>query len=256
MTDRDIIRCVDDGANFYLRFFGEANHMMYFKNDYYSYIQPKKGEHGVKFVFDVKIESLSQSERFEIICELKTLKMPVWWDLQSSDDLYTMIHGKDKGKPVIEPADGDELYMAILPEDQINQANRPTTAYAKKVDTPTAFKEWATAVNNIMFGGYTDIHPVNHYHWCEKGLLNCFTCYVDDIPVSFASIMDNDKICSLEFVATDPNHRRQGFARMVCTEAMNYAFNNGAKIITLRALQPGTRELYTSLGYKIYNHAL
>ena len=256
MTEQEIIRCVDDGANFYLCFFGNAVHMDYHSNRFYSYIQPKQGEHGVKFAFDVKLEHLSEKEQLEKISELKSLKMPVWWDLQPSDSLYRLINGKDKGKTIFEPDNGDELYMAILPNEHINQETALDNVVVKKVDTPVAFAEWVKAVNNIMFGGYTDIHPVNHYHLCEKGMINCFTCYYNGVGVAFASVMDNENICSLEFVATDPNYRRQGFATAVCSEAMTYSFNNGAKIITLRALQPGTKELYTSLGYKIYNYAL
>lgn len=257
MTDHEIIRCVDDGANFYLRFFGDATHMEYCNNDYYSYILPKQGEHGIKFVFNVNLENLPKSECDAKISEVKSLKMPIWWDLQTSDSLYKLIHGKDKEKPTSEPVDGDELYMAILPGEHLRALKyTPANVIVKKVDTPAAFEEWAANVNEIMFGGYADIHPTNHYHWCEKGLINCFTCYYDNVAVSFASIMDNEKICSLEFVATVPKYRRRGFASVICYEAMKQFFDNGAKIITLRALQPGTKELYTSLGYKIYNYAL
>ena len=256
MTEQEIIRHINDGANFYLRFFGDATHMIYHKNDFYSFIQPKQGEHGVSFAFDVKLENLSEKEQLEKISELKSLKMPIWWDLQASDSLYKLIHGSDKQKPIPEPVNGDELYMAILPAEQINPEKVLDNIVVKKIDSPTAFEEWATAVNAIMFNGYADIHPVNHYYLCEKGIINCFACYCQDIAVSFASVMCDGRICSLEFVATDPNYRRQGFAALVCSEAMTYCFDNGAKIITLRALQPGTRELYTALGYKIYNYAL
>ncbi|MDR1117094.1 MAG: GNAT family N-acetyltransferase [Oscillospiraceae bacterium] len=256
MTEQEIIRYVNSGANFYLRLFGDAEHMEYHKNDFYSFIQPKHGEHGVRFAFDVKLENLSEKEQLEKISKLKLLKMPVWWDLQVSDNLYRLINGKSKAKPISEPVDGDELYMAIFPNERMNPTRMPANVVVKMADTPAAFEEWATAVNTIMFDGYADIHPVNHYHLCEKGLINCFTCYYDGIAVAFASVMDDAKICSLEFVATDPNYRRQGFATVVCSEAMSHAFSNGAQIITLRALQPGTKELYTSLGFKIYNYAL
>ena len=109
MTDHEIIRCIDDGANFYLRFFGSAIHMDYYKNDYYSYIRPKQGEHGVKFAFNVRLENLSESECLEKISELKSLNLPVWWDLQSSNDLYRLVHGKDKEKPAFHHLKNIEL---------------------------------------------------------------------------------------------------------------------------------------------------
>lgn len=256
MTDREIIRCIDDGANFYLRFFGDAAHMDCRKNEFYSCIRPKKGEHDVAFVFDVRLEDLAEHERLEKIAEINALQLPVWWGLQASDGLYRHIHGKGREKAAPEPADGDELYMAILSDDWENIDEFPPNTVVKRVDSPAAFEEWATAINAIMFGGYTDIHPVNHYRWCEKGLIHCFTCYYYGVAASFASVLNNDGICSLEFVATAPQYRRRGLARAVCAQAMAHSFCSGAKIITLRALQPGTRELYGSLGYKTYNHAL
>ena len=107
-----------------------------------------------------------------------------------------------------------------------------------------------------LFDAYSDIHPINHYHLCRDGFINCFACYDGNTVVAVASIMDNQGICSLEFVATAPNYRRKGLAKAVCAIAIKDAFKNGASIITLRAFQPGTRALYTSLGFKIYNYAL
>jgi ribosomal protein S18 acetylase RimI-like enzyme len=255
MTAQEIICCVNGGANFYLRFFGNAMHMEYNKNDFYSFIKPKQGEHGVKFAFDIKLENIPVKEQIKKIEEIRALNMPVWWDLQSSDGLYKLIHGKDREKTDV-LTDGDELYMAILPTEQINTSTVPENMIIKKVNNSLEFEEWATAVNTIMAGGYTDIHPVNHYFLCENGSINCFSCYHENNVVAVASIMNNEGVCSLEFVATDPNYRRQGLARAVCLEAMKYAFDNGAKIITLRAMNPGTREFYTSIGFTIYNYAL
>ena len=229
--------------------------MEYRKNDYYSIIQPKQGEYGVSFVFDVKLENLPEKTQIENIVKIRELNMPVWWDLQSSDRLYELIHGKKREK-VVTLADGDEMYMAILPTEQIDKDVIPENMTINKINNALDFEKWAEAVNAIMFAGYVDIHPVNHYHLCEKGYINCFSCYYKDAVVAVASVMNNGGVCSLEFVATDSNYRWLGLAKAVCSEAIKYAFDSGGKIITLRALQPGTRELYTSLGFKIYNFAL
>ena len=256
MTDYEIISCVNDGANFYLRFFGKAVHMEYCKKEFYGYIRPKQGEHGVRFIFDVRLESLPNDRKLEKIAEIKSLDMPVWWDMHSSDALYRLIHGKAREKVEGTLTDGDELYMAILPDEKIDADMACENITIKKIDSPSSFAEWANAVNEIMFNGYADIHPVNHYHLCRDGDINCFICYDGDTVAAVSSVMDNQGVCSLEFVATAPNYRRKGFAKAVCTRAIKDAFENGASIITLRALQPYTRELYTSLGFKIYNYAL
>lgn len=255
MKDFEIIKHVDNGANFYLQFFGDAQHMKYNDNGVYSYIMPKEGEQGIRFVFNVRLENLSEKEQIEKIAEIKALNMPVWWDLQSSNMLYKLIHGKDKEKITGEPSEDEELYMAIFPNEQVNIESL-NEIVVKKVDCQNGFALWAKFVNDVMNGGYIDIHPQNHYHLCQKGIINCFSCYKNNTLVAVASIMDNDNISSLEFVATDPAHRREGLAKVVCSKAIKNAFDNGSKIITLRAVNPGTRELYTSLGFRIYNYAL
>lgn len=255
MTKKEVIRCVNDGANFYMRFFANATHMEYHKNDYYSFMRPKQGEQGIQFVFDVNLENLSEKEQIEKIKEIKSLNMYIWWDIQSSDSLYKLIYAKDREKTSVVVED-DELYMAIFPDDQIRLVPIPENMTIKKLNNHIEFEKWASTVNNIMFGGCEFVHPVNHYHLCEEGYINCFACYHNDIIVAIASVMNNKNVCSLEFVATDPNYRRQGLAKAVCSKAIKDTFNNDAKIITLRASNPGTRELYTSLGFKIYNYAL
>ena len=256
MTDSEIIRHIDDGANFYLGFLGDASHMEYCDNGYYSFIKPKEGEQGVRFAFNVRIEDLSEKEQTKKIEEIKALDMPVWWDLQSSERLYKLIHGEDKKVVAGAPADGEELYMAVFPDQLIAKAALPVNTAIKKADNPKDFELWANVVNNILNGGYPAIHDKNHYHLCRKGKISCFSCCKDNTVVSVASIMNNNNISSLEFVATVPEHRRKGLAKAICFEAIRDAFLSGSKIITVRAINPGTRDLYKSLGFKIFNYAL
>lgn len=230
MTDFEIIRHVDDGANFYLQFFGDACHMEYHDNGLYSLIMPKKSEQGVRFAFNVRLENFPEKEQIEKIAEIKALNLPVWWDLQSSDKLYKLIYGKDKEKIIGEPAEGEELYMAILPDGQPKTESAADIAI-KKVDNPEAFEEWVNFVNDVMNSGYTDIHPKNHYHLCKQGIINCFSCYKDNVLASVASILNNNNISSLEFVATHPAHRRKGLARAVCSQAIRDSFDNGSKLL-------------------------
>jgi len=182
--------------------------------------------------------------------------MPIWFNLQASDDLHRLMYGKAREKVLLDPPDGEELYMAVTSPEQIPAVRKPNGAEIRRVCNAEAFAEGALLVNDWMTDGYQDIHPQNHYPACASGKIRCYVCYKDEHPVSVCSIMDNGGICSLEFVATHVDNRRQGFASAVCTFAMKEAFTDGAEIITLRAVNPGTRELYTSLGFKIYNYAI
>jgi ribosomal protein S18 acetylase RimI-like enzyme len=86
--------------------------------------------------------------------------------------------------------------------------------------------------------------------------MQCFVLYKNDIPAAVAAVMDNNGIASLEFVATIREMRRQGLSRVVCERAIEDAFINGARILTVRAVDAVARGLYESLGFSCYNHAL
>lgn len=255
MKPEEIIKHINDGANFYLKFLGDAEHMEYHNKGTYSYIQPKTDMQGVRFAFNVCLEDMPKNEQVSLIREIKSLNMPVWWDLQSSADLFELIHNKEKEVTFKEPKDGDELYMAMFP-NELMQITMAQDILIKKVDNSSDFIIWANLQNEILCNGYMDIHPQNHYKWCEKGLIDCYICYVDNKAVAFSSVMYNRGICSLEFVGTHPDFRKLGFAKAICYVASKNAFDHGAEIITVRAVNPGTRELYTGLGFKTYNFAL
>lgn len=76
MTEHEIIKAIDNGATFYLRFFGDAEHMTTTDNGVYAVICPKEGEHGIRFVYDVRLESLSNEEAVAKISEIKALNLP------------------------------------------------------------------------------------------------------------------------------------------------------------------------------------
>lgn len=63
MTDREIIRHIDDGANFYIRLFGDAVHMENTDGEFYSCVRPKAGEHGISFIYNVRIEQLAPKQK-------------------------------------------------------------------------------------------------------------------------------------------------------------------------------------------------
>lgn len=255
MEPAEIIRHINDGANFYLKFFGDAEHMEYHSNGVYSYVKPKDGEEGIRFVFDIRLENLTRDEQAKYIEEIKGLDMPVWWDLQPPAELYPLIHNREKETFPKEPADGDELYMAMFP-DELKRPAPQSGICIKRVDSSAGFAVWAELQNAVLCGGYRDVHPINHFRWCEKGLMDCYLCYKGSVPAAFSSVMNNSGICSLEFVGTHPEYRKQGLAKAVCFAALKNAFEKGEKLVTLRAMNPGTRELYTGLGFRIYNSAL
>ena len=128
--------------------------------------------------------------------------------------------------------------------------------FARRAETPEDFARWAASMNDFLNGGYPDIHPQHHYPLCERGALRCYYIEIGGQIAATAAIMLEGANASLECVATGAAHRRQGLASGVCVAAVDDAFACGAELVTLRAFNEGTRELYTSLGFKIYNEAL
>ncbi len=244
MSNYESMKFIDDGAIFYLDFFADAIHMETIDNGIYRIIKPKENEQGICFVYDIRLEHLTNDEAKDKIAEIKSLSLPVWWPLHSKRILDLV----NDNNPVAQLSnESDEFYMMLLPENQLEST--PNNEVIKRVKTIDDFKIWVDIANQVLSGGYQDIHPINHYSWCEKGKLIPYIAYVDNKPAAIAAIMDNSGIASLEFVATLEEHRRKGLAKEVCINAIRSAFENGAKIITTRAFYPANL-IYQSLGFK------
>jgi ribosomal protein S18 acetylase RimI-like enzyme len=252
MDARQIIKYVDDGANFYCRQLGNACHMEFKNNGYYSAICPKAGEDGGTSLFDVTLEHLSDEEASQKIAEIKALNVHTWWGLCVSDRISDLIWGRDR--PVLTPEqheNDEELYMAIFPEDRPANNGFTDVIRVKPVVSLDEFGIWADICNAVLHGGYPIVHRVNHFHLCEEGIMSCYLGFYSDKPVAVSAILDNKGISSLEFVATLADYRKKGLARALTVTAINDAFDRGSKIITTRAFAEA-KKLYKSLGFKIY----
>jgi len=133
----------------------------------------------------------------------------------------------------------------------LNYEESAVSITVKKVDSAKDFTIWANISNEILHGGYPIMHPENHYHLSQSGIMPCYIAYFNGIPAAGCSIMNNNGVSSLEFVATVKEYRRKGVARALCSAAVEEAFKNGSKVILVRAFGPGKR-LYKTLGFKVY----
>lgn len=250
MERAEIYKHIDDGANFYLRLLGDAEHMEYIENSYYSIIKPKKGEKGGTSLFNIRVGNLPDEELKEKIKEIKALNLHTWWGVGLSEKMLNAIFGENRPEQVPEPND-EEANMVMLSKDkpQYDEIAMPITV--KKVDYAEEFKLWANISNLVLHDGYPIMHPKNHYHLSQNGVMPCYIAYYNGIPASVCSIINNKDISSLEFVATIEEYRRKGLAKAACTTAVDEAVKNGSQIITLRAFA-GAKKLYQEIGFKIY----
>jgi ribosomal protein S18 acetylase RimI-like enzyme len=95
------------------------------------------------------------------------------------------------------------------------------------------------------------MHPENHYHLLQSGKMQCYLGFYNGEPMSTTAIMNDNGIASLEFVATLKDHRKKGLGGAVCRAAVDDAFKDGARIITLRTFFLG-QPIYKSIGFKRY----
>jgi len=163
MDAKQIARYIDDGANYYLRLFGDAEHMEYVDLGYYSYVKPKEGEQGIQFVFDVRLEDLSPEMKKDKTAEIKALNMPIWLDILASNDVHKLMFGTEKEHGKIELEDNDEAYMALLPQERSIPLPNGSDLRVIKVETKEQFQVWTTLANDILSGGSPDMNAEYHY---------------------------------------------------------------------------------------------
>ena len=249
MDDITVIKHINAVALFYLDFFRDAKHMEHSDNGVYRVILPKEGEQGIRFVYDIRLETLNEHETAEKIAEIRALKLPTWWGLYPlhSETRRELIYGENfTSQPLLESG---KYYMALLPGARSRIVD--SEADIKQIHKASDFALWAEIANTVFAKGYQDIHPKNHFHCYEKGRLTPYIAYVQNSPAAICAIMNNNGIASLEFAATLPEFRRNGLARAVCTAAIDNTFADGAEIITLRAFHPANL-LYESLGFQTF----
>lgn len=250
MNRNEIIDAIDRGANYYVELFGRAEHMEIVHREHYSFVRPKGEIFGIRFVYDVRLDGLPQEQQRELIAEIKALQMPVWLNLGCSDEVVLLYSGKEKKDPPVEPSPDGESYMAMLPDEK---PDYPPQTGVIEVLTQEEFSQWAGLVNAVLSGGKADIHPIYHYPLCREGLLRCYMVRNEAGRAisAVAGAVDKGAV-SLEFVATLPEHRRQGLAQSVCRRVVDSAFDRGAAIVTVRAVDSKAEALYHSIGFKRY----
>lgn len=117
------------------------------------------------------------------IDEMKSMNMPIWLDLLAPDEVINIFSEKKTTHEKKEPSEDDEVYLAMLSEEKIEYQEND--------------------------------HKIIKVH-TAKEFAKCYILYHDNVPVSVASIMDNNGAASLEFVGTVPEMRRKGFAKAIC----------------------------------------
>ena len=253
MDAQEIIRCIDAGANHYISVLGDAEHMERLDNGIYSCVRPKPGREGISFIYNIRLDALTATQKRATVQEIKALGMPFWLNLSASDEDFRIFFGKDKAHGQTEFAFDDEQYLAMMPDDFVPVAENH---HILEVNTPEQFATWAKIANDILADGRQDVHPTYHYPLLVQGKIRCYLLYDGDDPAAVACTMPDGRAASLELVATLPPFRCKGYARAVCARAVQEAIRSGCEVLTVRANTAASASVYRAIGFTVYNHLL
>lgn len=251
MERSEIHKHINDSANYYLRLLGDAVHMEYTDNGIYDKITPITGEKIGTSVFNIRVEHLPDTELQQKVDEIKELDLHTWWGFNLSRRMADAIWPDLSRAELLPEPNDEEACLALLPEEWPIHRVPGESITVTQVTGHEDFKIWAELNNRIMHGGYPVMHPDNHFHLCERGLIDCYIANYKGEPAAVCAIMNNGLISSLEFVATSEEYRRQGLAEAVCIEAINVAFSRGALILSTRGIGP-SKKLFIKLGFTVY----
>lgn len=252
MDARDILRHIDKGANHFLRTLADGPHMACTDAGGFTVIQPKRGQEGISFVCDLRLEGLTHVQARGLIDRAKGTGFPVWFPLLCTDEHFALFFGRERIHSVPLAAE-DEVYLAMLPGEMTAAPSRHPVL---RVEDAAAFADCAHVVNTVLAGGRPDLHPVHHLPLMQTGRIRCHVLYHEGKPVSAAVTMSQDGVASLELVATLPEHRRRGYAESVCRQAVQDEWTRDAAMLTVRAVNAAAARIYERLGFRTYNHAL
>ena len=240
----DVLKYVDAGANFYLRVIGDAEHMEILDNGVFETMRSRGDLNNFCSIYNIRLDQLSDEEMSRVIQEIGDKRIHTWWPIYTSERVLDALNGKGARGTF----DDGEVYAAMLPKDKPEYPHTSDSIEIKRVSSLAEFATWCSIDNTWEHDGMIAVHPQNHYHLIANGKLRCYLGYVDNIAITTTAILNNDKIASLEFTATRPEYRQQGCAKAVCQYALDDAFANGIRVVSIRAIGHA-RELAKSLGF-------
>lgn len=251
MDQQTIKRHIEEGATFYLDILARSAHMDKVQHPHYTIIHPKPGQHGGMSIYNIQIEHLPEAEALRVVEEIRNHHAHTFWGMYPSERvLRHMGIVEPKPEPLPEPNE-EEAGMALLPADKPDYPATPAGISVKEVNDAAEFKLWALLNNLVMHEGYPIIHPELHYPVCEEGILTCFNVYDQGILAGVSSLLNQNGIFSLEFVAVSNAFRRRGVATAAVIAAVEHAIAHGAELITARSIGK-SKFLLPQLGFRIY----
>lgn len=237
-----------EGGNFYLWVMGDAAHMEHIDNGVYEIMKPLKGYVGPASIFNIRTDHLSDADLEKVVKSIQDMNMHTWWPFNPSESLMKVLY-KDKPRPV---DDGFELYACMLSDEMPVYPPCPIEITVRRVTNLNEFEIWCRIDIENEHNGFKVFDAKNHFHLIENGKMRCYLGYYNGIPVTTAAILYNNGIASLEFVSTVPEYRQKGIAKAVCKMAIQEAFHDGARLITIRSINNG-HKLGTALGFSYLN---
>jgi len=247
MSFFEILKIVDEGADFYLRIMGQAAHMKIVDNGIYEYMRSISDINNLSSVYNVRLDHLSDDEMLKAIAEIKAKNTHTWFPLAASERVCDYLYGKNIRKKYT--INDLEIYGVMLTDNTPKISNIAEDLDILEIRTMNEFERWCDIDNNIEHNGTIIFYPKNHFHLIKSGKMRCFLGCIGEKAVATCAILDNDGVCSLEFVSVLPEFRLKGYAKKMCVHALQSAFVKKIQSVSVRAIGDGCT-LGKSLGFE------
>jgi GNAT superfamily N-acetyltransferase len=252
MENREIVEHIVHGMEYYMETLALPSHMEKYSDGMCSWIKPKDGAMGPEAVYRVNFGDNSDEQIRQILQSYRNQGLPDYWCITP---LSAPNHIRDilVSLKILEANAENNPGMALFPDEYRGNrdCDKPaSTITVRIVNNKSDFRIWTDIANEVLHGCRL-LDPDQYYTLCESGKMGCFLGYRGEVPVSTSATINNNGSATLEFVATLPNYRKQGFAAAVCHAAIEQLIRENAYVITLRAREMGV-SIYKKLGFKVY----
>lgn len=253
LNRKGYIKYIVEGIERYFRMFAQSDIIENHKGNI-EWIKPLPGAVGPSIVYKITMDDDRANEEIDsIIPDLKNGVIPSLWyvtPISTPSNIIDILKTKGFNSEVHADDSEKEYGMALDFCTNMKWPDINPKIEVKRVQTKPEFEQWVDTVNTALHG-WNMIDVGHYYNWVLQNDFAFYIGYLNDIPVSTAATITNNKNASLEFVSTLSEYRNQGAATAICVEALKELKSRGVQIVILGS-SPEATSLYIKLGFLPY----
>jgi len=249
--NEDYSKAIINGMVRYMRLLGAAPDMELHAGDV-EWIAPKPECKGPSIVYKIELDIQSAGSRLDKLADdVRRERMPALWIIppdSTPPDLSAML--KARGFRDISDPQRPEYGLALELAEAPKALPVPEGVGVMQVCTPEDFSLWIDTVNKALYG-WPMLDADNYRHMFEAEDVALYLSLFYGEPAGTAAAIRSGSSATLEFVSTLAGFREKGVATAVCAHALSGLFNEGVRLVTLRAGFEAAG-LFRQLGFREY----